>query len=344
MSNTDQASPSERQVETQVEKQVEKLFARPSDDGVSLALVIQQRGEVAVERYGTQPENVFQVAVEITAESTLTSWSMAKSITHAAVGVLVGDGLLDIEAPAPVPEWIDTPKEAITVLDLLEMRSGLRFVEDYVDDSISHCIEMLFGESGPSHAAYAAALPLDHPPGTVWSYASGTTNIICRILGDIVSGGQGGDPADRKAAIEAFLDERLFAPVGMTSAAPKFDGAGDFVGSSYVYATARDFARFGELYRHDGVADLGKGERILPEGWLEHARRHVAHDDDNGMSYGRHWWLWPEIPSSLHCSGHEGQYIVVVPERELVLVHLGKSPSEASPVVLARLKRIIELF
>ncbi|HSP29816.1 MAG TPA: serine hydrolase, partial [Ilumatobacteraceae bacterium] len=139
---------------------VDELFQRPDDDGVTLALLVQHRGEVVAERYGVQPENVFQPAIEITAESTLTSWSMAKSITHAAVGLLVGDGALDIEAPAPVPEWADTTKAAITTLHLLEMRSGLRFVEDYVDDEISHCIEMLFGESGPSHAAYAAALPL----------------------------------------------------------------------------------------------------------------------------------------------------------------------------------------
>jgi CubicO group peptidase (beta-lactamase class C family) len=224
------------------------------------------------------------------------------------------------------------------------MRSGLRFVEDYVDDSISNCIEMLFGDSGPSHAAYAAALPLDHPPGTVWNYSSGTTNIIARILGDIVSGGAGGDPAERNAAMSAFLRDRLFGPVGMQSAEPRFDDAGDFVGSSYVYATARDFARFGELYRHDGVTKLGNGERILPEGWLDHARHKVAHDDEGGMDYGRHWWLWPELPGSLQCSGHEGQYIVVVPDSEIVLVHLGKTPAESSPVLRSRIEQIVQLF
>ena len=137
---------------------------------------------------------------------------MAKSITHAAVGILVRDGLLDVDAPAAVPEWAGTDKEAITVLDLLEMRSGLRFVEDYVDDQASNCIEMLFGDSGPSHAAYAAALPLDHPIGTVWNYSSGTTNIVARMIGDIVSGGPGGDPADRQAAMTDFLDRCLFGP------------------------------------------------------------------------------------------------------------------------------------
>jgi CubicO group peptidase (beta-lactamase class C family) len=256
--------------------------------------------------------------------------------------VLVGDGLLDVDAPAPVAEWAGTPKAAITTLQLLEMRSGLRFVEDYVDDQVSHCIEMLFGESGPSHAAYAAALPLDHEPGTHYSYSSGTTNIVARIIGDIVVGSPGGRPEQRRQAVESFLHERIFGPVGMTSALPKFDAAGDFVGSSYVYATALDFAKFGELYRHDGVT--ASGQRILPVGWSDHAATPVSHDDENGCDYGRHWWMWPEVPGSSACHGHEGQYIVVVPDRELVVVHLGKTDAAMAPQLRARLRQIIDTF
>lgn len=319
---------------------VDELFQRPADHGVTLALLIQRRGDIVVERYGIQPENIFQPAIEITSESTLTSWSMAKSITHAAVGILVGDGLLDVEAPALVPEWAGTPKAAITTLQLLEMRSGLRFVEDYVDDEVSHCIEMLFGESGPSHAAYAAALPLDHEPGTFYSYSSGTTNIIARLIGDIVNGGPGGDPQQRRDTTESFLRERLFGPAGMGSAIPKFDDAGDFVGSSYVFATARDFAKFGELYRLDGVTATGR--RILPTGWVDHASTPVSHDDENGCHYGRHWWMWPEVASSFACHGHEGQYIVVVPDRELVMVHLGKTDASVVPQLRKRLRELIE--
>ncbi len=320
---------------------VDELFQRPDDEGVTLALVIQQRDEIIAERYGIQPENIFQPATEITAESTLTSWSMAKSITHAAVGILVGDGVLDVDAPAPVPEWAGTPKAAITTLQLLEMRSGLRFVEDYVDDQTSHCIEMLFGDSGPSHAAYAAALPLDHEPGTFFSYSSGTTNIIARIVGDTLCGGPGGEPQHRREVVEAFLYDRLFGPAGMGSAIPKFDDAGDLVGSSYVYATARDFARFGELYRHDGITE--SGDRILPAGWVDHASTPISHDDENGCDYGRHWWMWPEIPGSLACHGHEGQYIVVVPDRELVVVHLGKTDAAVAPRLRARLRKMIDV-
>ncbi len=327
-----------RPIPTDFDGLTDDLFART--DGVSLALVVKQRGDVVAERYGVQPENIFQPEIAVTSDTTLTSWSMAKSITHAALGLLVVDGLLDVDAPAPVAEWEGTEKAEITVLHLLEMRSGLRFVEDYVDDGVSHCLAMLFGESGPSHGAYAASLPLDHAPGSFYNYSSGTTNILCRILGDIVSGSD--DPDQRRSTVEAFLHERLFTPVGMASAVPKFDAAGDFVGSSYVYASARDFAEFGELYRNDGVTSAGV--RILPAGWAQHARGFSALDPDNGCEYGRHWWMWPQFPGSLACHGHEGQYIVMVPDRDLVVVHLGKTPADASAELRSRLRDIIRLF
>jgi CubicO group peptidase (beta-lactamase class C family) len=255
---------------------------------------------------------------------------MAKSITHAAVGILVGDGVLDVDRPAEVPGWQGTPKEAITLLDLLEMRSGLEWVEDYVDDTVSHCLEMRFGSAQDDMAAYAAALPMVRRPGSTWNYSSGTTNIISRIIGDAVGGGREG--------MEAFLRERLFQPCGMHSAIPKFDASGTFIGSSYVYATARDYAKFGELYRNDGVV---AGRRLLPPGWRDEARTFVAHDDDGGFDYGRHWWMWPDLPGSLACHGYEGQYCVVVPARELVVVHLGKRPEEAATELTDRLRAII---
>lgn len=136
-----------------------------------------------------------------------------------------------------------------------------------------------------------------------------------------------------------FLRERLFGPAGMHSAAPKFDAAGTFIGSSYVYATGRDFAKFGELYRNDGVAD---GRRILPEGWRDHARSYVASDED-GLDYGRHWWLWRDLPGSLACHGYEGQYCIVVPERQLVVVHLGKCPADVRLELTTRLRTLIDL-
>jgi CubicO group peptidase (beta-lactamase class C family) len=324
-----------------VERRIDELFDRPEDQGRSLAMVVMHRGEVVAERYGIEPATAFSPERRLDAASTLISWSTAKSMTHAAVGVLVGDGVLDLDGPAPVPEWRGTDKERITLLDLLEMRPGLRFVEDYVDGETSHCISMLFGEGAADHAGYAAGLPLDHRPGAVWNYSSGTTNIVTRILGDAVGGG--------RAGMEAFLRDRLFGPIGMTSSTPKFDEAGTWVGSSYVYATARDFAAFGELYRNDGVTT--DGVRLLPSGWVDHARTPIAHDPESetpgsgipgGFDYGRHWWIWCRYPGSLAAHGYEGQYVVVVPDRELVVVHLGKTPAEQRHHVVRGLVDLID--
>ena len=330
-----------------MQEHLDAITGRPAEEGITLALVVVHRGEVVAEWYGTQPESPFGPATPVTADSTLISWSTAKSMTHAAVGLLVADGRLDLDAPAPVPEWAGTEKASIRLIDLLEMRPGLQFVEDYVDGGVSHVIAMLFGEGSEDHAAFAAALPLDHAPGTVWNYSSGTTNIVSRIIGDVVAGDAGATgPEGRRTVYAAWLDERLFGPAGMCSAIPKFDGAGNWVGSSYVYATARDFARFGELYRRDGVTE--SGERLLPAGWAEHGRTFVAHDPEgagpSGFDYGRHWWMWPELPGSIAAHGYEGQYVVVVPERELTVVHLGKTPVDQLPLLARRLLTMIDAF
>jgi CubicO group peptidase (beta-lactamase class C family) len=322
-----------------LDHEVDVLFERPAEEGTSLALLILRHGELVVERYGVRPPNLFQPEAEpVTASTPLISWSTAKSMTHAAVGLLVADGRIDPADPAPVPEWQGTEKAAITLLDLLEMRSGLEFVEDYDDGESSHALDMLFGSGAADHAAYAAALPLLHPPGTVWSYSSGTTNIVCRVIGDIVAGGPGGSSAERETAMRAFLDQRLFGPAGMPDAEPRFDDAGTWAGSSYVHAPARQFARFGELYLRDGcVGD----ERLLPEGWVDHARTQVATDPETGFGYGRHWWIWPDQPASLAAHGYEGQYIIVLPALDAVIVHLGKTDVAVRDRLVARLRRII---
>jgi CubicO group peptidase (beta-lactamase class C family) len=318
-----------------LQTRVDAIFDRPEDQGISLAMMVLHRGEIVAERYGTHPETLFGPGEPVTADSKLISWSTAKSITHAAVGVLVADGRLDLGTPADVPEWRGTDKERITLLDLLEMRSGLEFNEDYVDSDMSHTLAMLFGEGAGDHAGYAAALPLIHQPGTVWNYSSGTTNIISRILGRVIGGGREG--------MEAFLRDRLFEPACMASATPEFDETGTWVGSSYLYATTRDFARFGELYRNDGIAE--SGVRVLPAGWTDHGRTFVAHDPTDdlelGFDYGRHWWMWPEFEGSIAAHGFEGQYIVVVPDRELTVVHLGKTDAAVRRHLVGHLRDLI---
>lgn len=299
--------------------------------GRSLALVVQQGGDVVFERYGTMPDTAFGPGGPVGADTALISWSMAKSITHALVGLLVADGLLDPSAPAPVAAWRGTPKEHITLQHLLTMTPGLEFVEDYVDAGVSNCIEMLFGAGRDDMAAYAATLPLVHEPGTVWNYSSGTTNIVAAIVGDVVGGGSEG--------MEQFMRERLFGPLGITSAVAKFDTVGTFVGSSFVDATARDFARFGALYLRDGVGP--DGTRILPAGWVDHARALTTIDDESGFGYGAHWWTWPDLAGSLAAHGYDGQCTLVVPALDLVVVHLGKVAAADRPLLNAALREIV---
>jgi CubicO group peptidase (beta-lactamase class C family) len=229
-------------------------FAPASPHGETLALLVVHRGRLVFERYASGKDEA----------ATFPSWSMAKSMLHAVVGMLVGEGRLALDAPAPVAAWRrdGDPRAAITLDQLLRMVDGLDFVEHYEASGRSDVIEMIFRTGSADVAAYAIARPLLHPPGTFWNYASGTSNIVARIVGDAVGGG--GD------AMRAFLHERLFDPIGMRSAKPRFDAAGTFLGSSYVFATARDFARFGLLYLRDGIWD---GVRLLPHGWVDHARR-----------------------------------------------------------------------
>jgi CubicO group peptidase (beta-lactamase class C family) len=292
---------------------------------VTLAEVVIHGGEVVHEAYGP----------DTGADTTLISWSTGKSVTHALVGIAVREGLLDVDAPAPVPEWAGDERRAITVRHLLHMTSGLRFVEDYVDDSISHCIDMLFGAGQADVAAYAAALPLDHPPDSVFNYSSGTTNIVSRIVGQAVGGGEAG--------MRAFMEEELFGPLGMTSADPRFDTAGTFVGSSFLYCTARDFARFGQLYLGDG---LWEGRRILPDGWVDFARTPAPAPVDEEFGYGAHWWLWDRhgFPGTFAAHGYEGQYVIVRPDRDLVVVRLGKTPIEVRPPVIEHLQELLDAW
>ncbi len=284
---------------------------------LSLATVVIQGGHVVAERYGTTAS----------VDESLISWSMAKSVTQAMIGLLISDGLLAIDQPAPVAEWADDERSSITIEHLLSMTSGLRFTEDYVDDSVSDVIEMLFGAGKGDTAGYTKQLPLDHEPGTVFNYSSGTTNVLASICGDVIAPGTSGD--ERAEAVREFMHMRLFDPLHMASAEPRFDDAGTFVGSSFLYCNARDFARFGYLYLRDGVWD---GDRVLPEGWVDKARTPLPDEltglNDQNFWYGNQWWLWDDQTGAFGCHGYEGQYILVCPARDLVVVRLGKTSDD----------------
>ena len=286
--------------------------------GDTHGVVIVHAGRLVLERY----------APGFGPETTCPSWSMAKSITHALVGLLVGDGRLDIAAPAPVPQWRGEgdPRARITLDHLLRMSSGLAFIEHYVQGEPSDVIEMLFGTGKDDVAGFAANFPLAHPPGSFFSYSSGTTNIVSRCVADVL--GTDG------AGFDTFMRRRLFEPLGMRSAVPRFDAAGTFIGSSYCFASPRDFARFGLLYLRDGVWD---GQRLLPEGWVDYARTPTFQQPGGEVDgpYGAHWWLEKTGPGSFSANGYDGQWIALCPDRDLVIVRNGATPEAAKNTLKA---------
>ena len=295
-----------------LEAVLDEAFSEPNPENPrrTRAIVVVKDGQIIAERY----------AEGYGKDTPFLGWSMTKSVTHALLGLLVKDGRLDIMAPAPVPEWAspDDPRHAITTDQLMRMSSGLEFNEDYGDLTVG-VTQMLYNSS--DMAAYAANMPLAAPPDTVWNYSSGTANILSRIIRDVT----GGDIND----YWNFPRQALFYPLGMNSAVLEPDASGTFVGSSYMYATARDWARFGQLYLQDGVWD---GQRILPEGWVDYARTPTP--PSHGQ-YGALWWLnhgsgdgkeWEGVPDDAYAAeGHDGQYVVVIPSRNMVIVRLGVS-------------------
>ena len=308
----------------QVGEQLETWFSDEAREqiGQTFALLVVQGGRLVAERYDDEHD----------ASSTLPSWSMAKSFLHALVGTLVRDGLLDIHAPAAVPRWQgdDDPRRAITLENLLRMSSGLEFNEAYELGKPSDAIGMLFGKGQDDVARYAEEKPLQAPPGTWWNYSSGTSNIVSAIVHRTL--GVWGD--DHRAQ----LFERLFDPIGMRSCEPKYDAAGTWIGSSFNFATARDFARFGLLYLRDGVWD---GKRILPEGWADHARSITPNSDG---WYGGHFWHSKDGSHRFTCNGFRSQYIIMDPERDLVVVRSGDTDDPQKPALLRSLAEIVEAW
>ena len=278
------------------------------------ALVIIQNGKLVFERYGADHAPTTRHI----------SWSMAKSITHAVVGAAVLQGKVDIEAPLKLVPHGD-PK--LNLRSLLTLTDGMTWDEADYDPAKSDAARMLYGPGRFDGAGYTAALGQSFPPGTHWRYSTGAFQLAAaEVQAHLFPTLQ--TPDARRAAMADWLRARLFGPLGMTTALPEFDAAGTFAGGSWVYASARDFARFGELYRLDGV---WKGRRLLPEGWVKFARTATLEP-----TYGAGFWLeapaGAKSPSLLAgagpldafaAEGHDGQIILIVPSKALVLVRLG---------------------
>lgn len=286
--------------------------AELEDPGAGVhAVVVVQGGRVVLEQYGINTDP---------AEPHI-SWSMAKSITQAMYGAALLDGMpIDLYGPAPVAAWNeqpDDPRAAITIDQMLLMRSGLEWNEEY--EGTSDVIEMLFVSGAADRGGFAAAKPLEFEPDTVWEYSTGTSMILGRILGDYIGLGDEG---------AAWAQEHLFGPIGITTVRHTLDEVGAMSSGSMIDMTALDFARFGLLYLRGGTWD---GTQILPAGWADYARL----PSPDAPLYGHHWWIPAEryesmtdFPQAFTAQGFNGQRIVVVPESDLVVVVLSNDGSE----------------
>lgn len=289
--------------------------------GVSNAVLVVRGGRLVYERYDGVIEYFDRPPQPVGPDSQLLSWSMAKSILHLGLGRLVESGRLDPVGLAPVPAWTGEgdPRATIRVADLLAMRDGLGFVEVYEIGQTSHVIDMLFGEGKDDVARYAASIPLAHAPGTVFNYSSGTTNILSGIVADLVG---------RHDDYRAFLAESIFGPLAMASASPGFDAAGTFIASSYVHATARDFAKFGLCYLRGGVfAD----RQLVSRDWTDTAQVPLSVEAESGYYYSWQWWVTGDEYGTYWASGYEGQSISVVPALDALVLRFGHTSEERYP-------------
>ena len=295
---------------------LEPVLARAFDEPDSMhlrrtrAIVVMQHGRIVGERY----------APGITSDTRLLGWSMTKGVMNALVGILVRDGRLSLDTPVPMPAWSTPgdPRAAITMRHLLHMSSGLR-LNEVMTSLRSDVIRMLLAED--DMAAFVASRDLVATPGSRWAYASGTSVIIARVIRNVLN---------NDTTYARFPREALFDRIGMSSAVIETDAAGTLVGSSLMYATARDWARFGQLYLDGGTWN---GERILPEGWVDFTR--LPAPADSNRSYGAHFWLGvpgePGQPAgslsagALQAAGHEGQFLTILPSHDAVIARLGRT-------------------
>ena len=317
----------------QLDAVVDEMFTH-EELAATNAVVIVQGGKVLCERYGGEQFFFDRPAEPITATSQLLSWSMAKSILHMIVGTLVDEGRLAPDQLASVPEWRNPsdPRHGIRVRDLLAMRDGLAFIENYEIGQTSHVIEMLYGEGKDDMAAFTALLPLAHEPGTFYNYSSGTTNVLSRIVADLVGYGE---------SYDEYLRERLFAPLGMTSAVATFDPSGVFVASSFVHASALDFAKFGLLYLRGGEWD---GRQLISKDWAATAQVPLSVETSSGLLYSWKWWVSADEYGTYWANGFEGQMINVVPALDALIVRFGHTPEERSDARLAWRRRVLDVL
>jgi CubicO group peptidase (beta-lactamase class C family) len=282
------------------------------------AVVVLHRGRVIGERY----------ASGVTPATPLIGWSMTKSVTNALLGILVREGKLDMQRPAPIAEWSapGDPRGSITSDQLLRMVSGIgcgQSLKTGFTTIFDADTQMEYDMADQS--AYAANTGLRAKPGSAWRYTNCNFILLSRIIRDAA----GGDANSTRK----FIERELFAPLGFERATLEYDSAGVPLGTIHLWASARDWARFGLVYLRDGVTE--SGQRILPEGWVEYSARLTPLSADE-YGYGAGFWTQRGDstaarvrvaagmpPDSFMAKGSQGQYTIVVPSRDLVIVKVG---------------------
>ncbi|MCO5723537.1 serine hydrolase domain-containing protein [Robiginitalea marina] len=283
----------------QLRKGIDQAFRDPEIQRTRTVMVLY-KGHLVGERYveGFGPD------------TPVLGWSMTKSVLATVYGILEYQGKIELETPAPVPSWQGDERKGITFDHLLRMQSGLAWDEDY--SGLSDVTRMLFLEA--DMAANQAEKSLAGPPGSLWNYSSGTSNLLSGLL------------RQQFTTYQDYLDfpyREFIDRIGMHSMVLETDFSGSFVGSSYGWASTRDWGRFGLLYLRRGD---WFGDRLFDTDWVDYVTRPTP---GSGSRYGAHFWLnadrgFPDVPEDMFmANGHQGQHVFIIPSRELVVVRTG---------------------
>jgi CubicO group peptidase (beta-lactamase class C family) len=308
--------------------------------GETRAVLVLHGGKVDAERYGDG----------YSARTRFVGWSMSKTVIGVLIGALVAEGRLKLDDPPPIPAWQrpGDPRGDITLRQLLQMRSGLRHKEDDTPIYNSGEVRMLYRDGRDDMAAWAEAQPLEHEPGKVFTYSTPTGVILADIAARVLA--TGAKPDARRQAVDDFFASRISGPLGAYSFTPEYDAAGTLIGGSAIWATARDWAKFGEMLRHKGAV---KGAQLVPKAWVDFMLRPSPAARDYGAL------VWLNRPSggkrnelfakqgprdAFGLVGHLGQYVIVIPSRDLTIVRLGKTDGSDRPALVKALAKVAALY
>lgn len=319
-------------------------FFEREDLSETRALLIMHKGRIIAERYAPGYDET----------TPLISWSMAKTVTATLVGLMVADGRLVLDDPAPVEAWQTPgdPRGAITLRHLLHMASGLDHTEGGGEDKPIYeadTTRMLFMDGRDNVALYAEARQLEAQPGTKFEYSSATTNILADIMTNILTDSK--DPIVRRDAMLRFAKGRLFDPLGMDTIVPEFDRSGTMLGGSMMHASARDWAKLGEFLRSNGSV---QGAQLLPTSWT----RFMRTSSETDAAYGGQLWLNKARPDGRNMIlfggrgdqnifamlGHLGQSVIVSPNQKLTIVRLGRTLDDRTRPIYDQVEKMIALF